>query len=66
MHRAQTDTKQYSKRMPKNNKLQLRISDDDLEMLTSISIEDDESISQVVRRAIKMYKESRTKPLDTQ
>jgi hypothetical protein len=42
-------------RKSRNYKLNLRISDEELETLNSISFEDDESISQVVRKAIKQY-----------
>ena len=42
-------------RKPKPNKLQLRITDDELETLNTISFEDDESVSQVVRKAIRVY-----------
>ena len=42
-------------RQRKKNKLQLRITDDELEALNTISFEDSESISQVVRKAIKVY-----------
>ena len=43
------------KRTSKNYKLNLRISNDELELLNMISFEDDEPISQVVRKAIKQY-----------
>ena len=43
------------KRDSKNYKLNLRISNEELELLNSISFEDDEPISQVVRKAIKQY-----------
>ena len=46
-------------RKRKTNKLQLRITDDELEALNLISFEDDESISQVVRKAIKAYNKLR-------
>ena len=43
------------KRKSKNYKLNLRVSDDELDTLNLISFEDDEPISQVVRKAIKVY-----------
>lgn len=43
------------KKRSKRNKLNLRIDDDDLETLNMISYEDDESISQIVRKAIRQY-----------
>ena len=39
----------------KSNKLNLRVNDEELEILHTISFEDDEPISQVVRKAIKQY-----------
>ena len=39
----------------RNYKLNLRITDAELETLNSISFEDDEPVSQVVRKAIKVY-----------
>ena len=39
----------------KSNKLNLRIADDELEMLNTMSFEDDESVSQIVRKAIRTY-----------
>lgn len=39
----------------KRNKINLRIDDDELQVLNSISYEDDESISQIIRKAIKQY-----------
>lgn len=43
------------KKRSKRNKLNLRIDDEDLETLNTISFEDDESISQIVRKAIRQY-----------
>lgn len=54
MQQRQNDELELRKKN-KRNKLNLRIDDDDLETLNSISIEDDESISQIVRKAIKQY-----------
>ena len=39
----------------KRNKINLRIDDDELQVLNSISYEDDESKSQIIRKAIKQY-----------
>ena len=43
------------KKRSKRNRLNLRIDDDEFETLNLISYEDDENISQVVRKAIKQY-----------
>ena len=43
------------KKRSKRNRINLRIDDDEFETLNSISFEDEESISQVVRKAIKQY-----------
>ena len=43
------------KKKNKRNRINLRIDDDEFETLNSISFEDEESISQVVRKAIKQY-----------
>ena len=42
-------------RKRKNNKLNLRITDDEVDILNTISFEDDEPISQIVRKAIRQY-----------
>lgn len=44
-----------SKKKGKSNRLNLRIDDEDLQILNSISYEDDESMSQIIRKAIKQY-----------
>ena len=43
------------KKKSKRNRLNLRIDDDEFETLNLISYEDEESISQIVRKAIKQY-----------
>ena len=43
------------KKRNKRNRLNLRIDDDEYETLNLISYEDDENISQIVRKAIKQY-----------
>ena len=43
------------KKRIKRNRLNLRVDDDELELLNLISYEDEESISQIVRKAIKQY-----------
>lgn len=43
------------KKRNKRNRLNLRIDDDEYETLNLISYEDEESISQIVRKAIKQY-----------
>ena len=42
-------------RKKKNSKLNLRITDDEATILNTISFEDDEPISQIVRKAIRQY-----------
>lgn len=51
MNERQNEQKKKSKR----NRLNLRIDDEEMETLNSISFEDEESISQIVRKAIKQY-----------
>ena len=51
MSERQNEQKKKSKR----NRLNLRIDDEEMETLNSISFEDEESISQIVRKAIKQY-----------
>lgn len=46
---------QEKRKERKNNRLNLRITDSEIEGLNMVSINDDEPISQVVRKAIKMY-----------
>jgi hypothetical protein len=43
------------KKNSKSNKLNLRIADEELETLNMISYEDDEPVSQIVRKAIRVY-----------
>lgn len=43
------------KKKNKRNRLNLRVSDDEFEILNHISFEDEETISQIVRKAIKQY-----------
>ena len=43
------------KKRSKRNRLNLRIDDDEFETLNLISYEDEETISQIVRKAIKQY-----------
>ena len=51
MNERRNEQKNKSKR----NRLNLRIDDEEMETLNSISFEDEESISQIVRKAIKQY-----------
>lgn len=44
-----------NKRARKTSRLNMRVSDTEMEILNRLSYEDDESISQVVRKAIKAY-----------
>lgn len=44
-----------AKKKSKSNKLNLRIADEELETLNMISYEDDEPVSQIVRKAIRVY-----------
>lgn len=48
-------SEQVLKKKNKSNKLNLRIADEELEVLNMISYEDDEPVSQVVRKAIRIY-----------
>ena len=43
------------KRERKTNRLSMRVSDSETELLNKLSYENDESISQIVRKAIKAY-----------
>ena len=43
------------KRERKTNRLSMRVSDSEMELLNKLSYENDESISQIVRKAIKAY-----------
>jgi hypothetical protein len=43
------------KKRNKRNRLNLRIDDDEFDTLNLISYEDDETVSQIVRKAIKQY-----------
>lgn len=52
MNEKQNET---TKKKSKRNRLNLRIDDNEMETLNSISFEDEESISQIVRKAIKQY-----------
>lgn len=49
------DKKNEQRKKSKRNRLNLRIDDDELETLNAICFEDEESLSQVVRKAIKQY-----------
>jgi hypothetical protein len=46
---------QNIKKKNKSNRLNLRISDDEFKILNLISFEDEETVSQIVRKAIKQY-----------
>ena len=43
------------KRERKTNRLNMRVSDSEMELLNKLSYENDETISQIVRKAIKAY-----------
>jgi metal-responsive CopG/Arc/MetJ family transcriptional regulator len=49
------------RRERKTGRLNIRVSDRELEELNTISYEDDESISQVIRKAIRTYMAERSK-----
>lgn len=49
------------KRERKTGRLNIRMSDSELAQLSNISYEDDEPISQVIRKAIKTYVIERSK-----
>lgn len=44
-----------TKRERKTNRLNMRVSNSEMAMLNKMSYENDESISQIVRKAIKAY-----------
>ena len=44
-----------SRKKGKGNRINFRIDDEDLQLLNSISYEDDESMSQIIRKAIRQY-----------
>ena len=54
MENKKRDSSEQKKRS-KRNRLNLRIDDEEFETLNLISYEDDENISQIVRKAIKQY-----------
>jgi hypothetical protein len=54
MENRKKDSSEQKKRS-KRNRLNLRIDDEEFETLNLISYEDDENISQIVRKAIKQY-----------
>lgn len=49
------EKEQTRNRERKNNRINLRITDSEIEGLNIVSLNDDEPISQIVRKAIKMY-----------
>jgi len=53
--KEKNNNEQNHRKQIKRNILTLRIADNELETLNMISFEDDESISQIVRKAIKTY-----------
>ena len=55
MGEKREDVEQNPKKKNKRNRLNLRISDDEFEILNMISFEDEETVSQIVRKAIKQY-----------
>ena len=52
---SEKEKKTKQEKRIKRNRLNLRVDDDELEILNLISYEDEESISQIVRKAIKQY-----------
>lgn len=55
MSEKEKKNNQEKRKERKNNRLNLRITDSEIEGLNMVSINDDEPVSQVVRKAIKMY-----------
>ena len=55
MDNKKIDSKYPYKRERKTNRLNMRISDTELALLNKFSYETDESISQIIRKAIKAY-----------
>lgn len=52
---AKEATRDNQQKRSKRNRLNLRIDDDDMDLLNAISFEDDETVSQIVRKAIRQY-----------
>ena len=55
MKENQNEYMHSRKRERKTNRLNMRISVSEMELLNKLSYENDESISQIVRKAIKAY-----------
>lgn len=55
MSENQNEYMHSRKRERKTNRLNMRVSDSEMELLNRLSYENDESISQIVRKAIKAY-----------
>lgn len=53
------DKHQYNRRERKKNKLNVRMSDSEIETLNRLSYEDDEPVSQIIRKAIRTYVNAR-------
>lgn len=47
------------RREKKTNRLNMRVSNSEMELLNRLSYENDESVSQIVRKAIKAYTEEK-------
>lgn len=55
MNRVEKTTRDQAKKSSKSNVISIRIGEEEAESLNLISYEDDESISQIVRKAVKQY-----------
>ena len=55
MNDKKENTCQTQKKERKNNRINLRVTNSELSDINMVSFNDDEPISQVVRKAIKMY-----------
>lgn len=51
----ENQTEQSQSKERKNNRLNLRITDSEIAGLHMVSFNDDEPVSQIVRKAIRMY-----------
>ena len=59
-HENRNEFGQCHTRERKKNRINMRVSDSEMSLLNQLSYEDDESISQIVRKAIKAYFKERT------
>lgn len=51
----QRNSKNTRKREPKDQRIAIRLSKSDLELINKISIDEDVPASQIIRKAVKLY-----------